>query len=736
MSYVDGLLDKTKDRVYIVERDKDGNRVYRDYPAEYVLYYDDPKGKHQTIYRTPVTKFSSQSNAEFRKEMKIHSNKKLWEQDVNPIFRCLEKNYLGTDAPNLHLCFIDIESDFDEEKGYAPIDDPFNEITAVTVYLAWLDKLITVAVPPKSLTWESASAIAERFEDTFLFHTEAEMLDALLDMIDDADVISGWNSEGYDIPYIVGRVARALAKDDLRRLCLWNQMPKRRDFERYGKKSMTYDIVGRVHLDYMQLYRKYTYEERHSYALNAIGEYELGEQKIEYEGTLDQLYKQDFYKFLDYNRQDVRLLANLDAKLKFIDLANELAHDNTVLLPTTMGAVAITDQAIINAAHKQGLVVPGKKPYSKESVDIMGEDDDDGRAAGAYVAHPKVGIHKYIGAIDINSLYPSTIRALNMGPETIVGQIRPIMTDRYIAEKMKDRLVGKRMMKGPSFSAAWEGLFGSLEYSAVMNMERGTELTIDWEGVEEPTVHTADEVWRLVFESGQKWMLSANGTIFRYDFEGIIPGLLAYWYAERKVLQKKKKEATTKEDIAFWDKRQLVKKINLNSLYGALLNPGCRFHDFRIGQSTTLTGRTIAKHMDSFVNQCITGKYKYDGEAVVYGDTDSISSNSIIRTTKGNMTVEDLFSLGNITWGEGGKEYSRNDDIQVCHLNTERNAAEYTNYNYVYRHKVSKKKYKVTDSDGHEVLVTEDHSIMVEQDGKLISKKPSELVVGDVVISL
>jgi len=171
-------------------------------------------------------------------------------------------------------------------------------------------------------------------------------------------------------------------------------------------------------------------------------------------------------------------------------------------------------------------------------------------------------------------------------------------------------------------------------------------------------------------------------------------------------------------------------------LYGALLNPGCRFHDFRIGQSTTLTGRTIAKHMDSFVNQCITGKYKYDGEAVVYGDTDSISSNSIIRTTKGNMTVEDLFSLGNITWGEGGKEYSRNDDIQVCHLNTERNAAEYTNYNYVYRHKVSKKKYKVTDSDGHEVLVTEDHSIMVEQDGKLISKKPSELVVGDVVISL
>ena len=121
MSYVDGLLDKTKDRVYIVERDKDGNRVYRDYPVEYVLYYDDPKGKHQTIYRTPVTKFSTQSNAEFRKEMKIHSNKKLWEQDVNPIFRCLEKNYLGADAPNLHLCFIDIESDLTKRRDTHPL---------------------------------------------------------------------------------------------------------------------------------------------------------------------------------------------------------------------------------------------------------------------------------------------------------------------------------------------------------------------------------------------------------------------------------------------------------------------------------------------------------------------------------------------------------------------------------------------------------------------------------------
>ena len=200
-----------------------------------------------------------------------------------------------------------------------------------------------------------------------------------------------------------------------------------------------------------------------------------------------------------------------------------------------------------------------------------------------------------------------------MGPETIVGQLRPIMTDRYIAEKQAG---------GASFAAAWEGLFGTLEYTAVMEQQRGTEITIDWETGEE-SVHSAAEVWRMIFDSNRPWILSANGTILTFETEAVIPGLLKRWYAERKDMQKKLKESTTKDDEAYWDKRQLVKKINLNSLYGAILNPGCRFFDKRIGQSTTLTGRAIARHMDAHVNECITGKYDHVGEAIIYGDTDS-----------------------------------------------------------------------------------------------------------------
>jgi len=604
MSYIDSLFDREHDRIHVVER-RNGNRVYREYPANFVFYYDDPRGKHRSIYDTPVSRFSTRNNKEFRKEVRLHSGKQLYESDINPIFRCLEDNYKGQDAPDLHTAFFDIEVDFNKDRGFSPVDDPFNPITAISVYLNWLDQMVTMAVPPKHMSMATAQELVADFENTFLFEDERDMIKMFLDLIDDADVLSGWNSEGYDIPYTINRTIRVLSKDDTRKFCLWGQHPKKRMFERFGAEQETYDLVGRVHMDYMQLYRKYTYEERHSYSLDAIAEYELGEHKTQFEGTLDQLYNQHFKKFIEYNRQDTALLDKLDKKLRFLELASELAHANTVLLQTTMGAVAVTEQAIIVEAHERGFVVPNRKQRN---------DTEDNQAAGAYVAYPKKGLHEWVGSVDINSLYPSAIRAQNMGPETIVGQLRQTMTDHYIQEKMAKN--------GGKFADAWENLFGSLEYTAVMNTEVGTEITIDWQDGSEST-HSAAEIWKLIFDSHQPWILTANGTIITYEKKGIIPGLLERWYSERKDMQAKKKAATDPKDIAFWDKRQLVKKINLNSLYGAILNPGCRFFDKRIGQSTTLTGRAIARHMDAYINECITGEYDHVGEAVIYGDTDS-----------------------------------------------------------------------------------------------------------------
>ena len=607
MSYVDAQFDRDQDVIRVVER-KDGKRHFTEYPVKYTFFYKDARGKYKSIYGDPLSRIVARNTKQFRKELAINQNKELFESDVNPIFQCLSEQYLNVDAPKLNVCFFDIETDFDPERGFADPSDPFMPITAITVHLQWLDSLVTFALPPKGLTMEQAKKEVEEFPNTYLYEKEGDMLEAFLDIIQDADILTGWNSEGYDIPYTVNRVSRVLSKDDTRRFCLWKQLPKKREYEKYGKKAETYDLIGRVHLDSLELYRKYTYEERHTYRLDAIGELEIGENKTVYEGTLDQLYNNDFKTFIEYNRQDVALLDKLDKKLRFIDLSNELAHANTVLLQTTMGAVAVTEQAIINEAHHRGLQVPNRPKRDEENT----------AAAGAYVAFPKKGLHKWIGSMDLNSLYPSVIRALNMDPATIVGQLRPELTQAFVDDQMT--------LQKKSFAGAWEGKFGTIEYEAVMEKKKDVSLTVDFENGESEILSGA-EVYKLIYNSNQPWMLTANGTILTNEFDGVIPGLLKRWYSERKELQAMKGKAIdagNKTEIAFWDKRQLVKKINLNSLYGAILNPGCRFFDKRIGQSTTLTGRAIAKHMSAEVNKVITGKYDHVGDSIIYGDTDSV----------------------------------------------------------------------------------------------------------------
>jgi len=539
------------------------------------------------------------------KELRSLKNKQdyeVWDERLNSWVNIQDSTYL-------------IKGD---KAGFSSPSDPFNPVTAISMYLDWLDQLFTLCIAPRHMSPESVQQITGAFENTILFENEKDMFDMFFQLIDNADVLTGWNSEGYDIPYMVNRVTRVMSKDDTRKFCLLGQMPKPRTYERFGKEEQTYDLIGRIHMDYLQLYKKYNYESRHSYKLDSIGEMEVGENKTQYEGTLDQLYNKDFKKFLEYNRQDTMLLVKIHNKLKFLDLANALAHENTVLLPTVMGSVAMIEMAIMNEAHERGLVVPDKK--RKEG------SNDEQQAAGAYVATPKRGIHEWVGAVDINSLYPSAIRALNMAPETIVGQVRQSLTNQYMYEKGKRLANEKKRAKeddeAVTGSILWEGLFGSLEYTAIMNQERGTMLTLDYEDGRSEDMSAA-EIWKLIYDSHKPWILSANGTIFKYDQEGVIPGLLSRWYSDRKVMQKKLRESTTDEDKEYWDKRQLVRKILLNSAYGALLNEHCRFYDKRIGQSVTLSGRQIVKHMMSTINETITGEYNHDGSAIVYGDTDS-----------------------------------------------------------------------------------------------------------------
>lgn len=628
------MHDRDRDTIFVVERDNNGQRKYTQYPAHYIFYYPDSRGKYTSIFGDRLERFDTTSSKAFNKEKKAFSGKRLFESDMNVVFRCLADNYMNAEVPRLNIAFFDIEVDFNKELGFAPPDDPFNPITAVGVHLNWINQTVCLVIKPRRMSQTEAEEICDSFDGTvLLMNSEEELLLTFIELVEDADILSGWNSTSFDIPYIVNRISRTIGRDHTRNLCLWGQYPKKRTFDSgFGSEVETYDLIGRVHLDYMDLYKKYTYNVMHSYSLDAISEHELDERKVEYEGTLDQLYNNDFKKFIAYNIQDTNLLRRLDDKLQYIDQANLLAHSNTVLLQTTMGAVAQTEQAIVNEAHRLGLIVPDK---ARDNTHIP--------AAGAYVATPVKGLHEWIGSMDLNSLYPSILRACNMSPECIVGQVRHDYTNAGLVEQIKKCKGFTKHVKDPTnvaevfafgktvqdspFPKYWEGRFACEEYEFVMNRDRDKTLWIDFE---DGTSHECSgaEVYDLIFNCGHPWCITSNGTIFSFERQGVVPSLLERWYSERKEMQaeaKKFKDIPGKEaEFAFWDKRQLVKKINLNSLYGALLNPHCRFFDQRLGQSTTLTGRTIARHMAAQTNETITGEYDHLGESIIYGDTDSV----------------------------------------------------------------------------------------------------------------
>ncbi len=557
--YIDAIHDQKKNLIRVVERDAQGVRHLVDHDAEYVFYYTHPAGGTRSMYGDSCKKYSTNDGQKFRKELGRFQNDldrngkpkhKIFEADINPVFRALEKHYKGVEAPTLNLAFFDIETGFDDKRGFAPVDDPFNPVTAISIHLSHVNRLVTLVLRPPTMTIDEAQAVCDQFEDTFLFDDERELLRSFMAVVEEADVLSGWNSTLFDIPYIVNRIKRIIDEDATRDLCLWRMKPRQRLVPKFGRDHESYDLFGRVHLDYLELYQKHNPQQQQSYRLDFIGEIEVGDNKVPYEGTLDDLYKKDFFKFVEYSRQDVALLVKIDAKKKFIELANQIAHVNCVQLKTTMGSVALVEQAILLEMHEMGVVAPNRRPKEEgepepeDDIDLDGlvDDDEDGEeeefdpkkakkkpVVGAYVAKPKVGLQSHVAAVDINSLYPSTIRALNLSPETIVGQIR---SDETRA------LVDDRIAKKVPRAEAWDGIFATLEVEHMMAKD-GAPLTVDFDDGT-TKVFSGRQLYDYIFNPKNNLCVSANGTIFRTDKDGIIPLLLAKWYRERKEMQGKK----------------------------------------------------------------------------------------------------------------------------------------------------------------------------------------------------
>lgn len=525
MSYVSAFIDD--DEICIIER-VNNERVIKHDKIEHVFYSLDQYGDYQTIFGDRCTKHVFDNRKEFYGAMRQYPSEHIFEHDVNPVFRYLSKNYDFDEVPDLNVAFYDIEVAFHEETRYSNPDLAENEIISVAVYQSWTNTMFMIALPPPTMTMEECEQICEKVQaDTdakcVMVSSEAELIKCLLLLIEDSDVISGWNSEAYDFKYIYNRITKVLGKRYVSGLCIGGKEPKMKRVMNDKTKSFEeiYVPVGRVHLDYMNLYKKYTYTELSSYKLDNVAYIELDERKIEYPGTLDQLYKKDFEKFVRYNIKDTYLVKRIDDEKKFIDLTNLLAHNNGVLLETTLGTVGITEQAIINQGHYYSdteLVFPSKPD----------KEENESGAAGAFVAPPKVGIRKLVAGNDINSLYPSTIRALNMSPETLVGHINSDVTDRYIIERVESG-------ETESFAEAWQPFFNTFEFGYMYD-ESDKVLRFEINRSDEVIEATGKKLKEMLYGNDQ-YTVSANGTVFSREKKGIIPTLLERWYSERKKMQ-------------------------------------------------------------------------------------------------------------------------------------------------------------------------------------------------------
>lgn len=693
--YVGTYLDSRNNLLYVNER-INGQRTITSYPLILEYYVPDNDGYYMGYDDVRLKKISLKSYNEYRNH-KIscqESNIKTYELNFNLINKVLYKQYKGCPSPELHKSYIDIEVD---RKGFEYltvkqlVDEACCPINAISIYNDWMNTLFTFMLKPETLSNEEAQTICNKFENTFLFNDEKDLLKAIIAVLEDTDVATGWNFSFFDTPYIVRRITNVLGEEETSKLCLFNQKPNLKEkVNKFNDKNITYEIPGKWFVDYMELYIKHEQGRKESYSLNSIAEIELKEQKVQHDESLEDMYRQRYEDFIKYNRQDTMLVYRIDKKKNYINLHNAQAHDICCSLDQTMGTVGWVDQAIINEAHNNNLLVPDR-------IEGKNSEFDGVVPPGAYCADPIIkGLVSDIFSFDMNSLYPTTIRTLNLSPETIFGQVELSLTLPYLWNRIRTENLWKNVSKQiPDWGAAWGGLWSVLEYDEIMK-QSDTVLTLKLESGERVDL-TAKEIYGLVFNDDNNLCISATGTIYRTDKQGLIASVLGKWYSERKKLKKElfkyetmasgfivddadllnllkstkityidndvkeydfekikellnvdkfdelvkfmgenhlylndnnvivsEYESYFEERQAYYDLAQYVKKIQLNSSYGALLNSASTFYDFRMGSSTTMSGRKVVQHLTSKANELLCGVYADKGYCAEYNDTDSV----------------------------------------------------------------------------------------------------------------
>jgi len=559
-------------KIYIREIDNKGEEYSETFDFKPTLYVPAPKEKAN--YKSLDNKLLGDITFSSIKECKNFidkysgvSNYKIY-GNTNYVFQFLSEKYADDvqwDKSKILIYTLDIEVATDD--GFPDIRLANAAVTAITVYNSINDTYYVFG------TGEYTPSESDKIIKYFRLDNEQEMMQVFLDWWKDnpPHIVTGWNCKFFDIPYIVNRMKYL----DLE---VKHLSPIKRVVDKNvviaGRDNMYYTIIGISTLDYIDLYKKYTYKARESYRLDYIGQVELGMGKItdeEMQGY--DLYKTDYQKFIEYNIKDVEIVKKLDDKMKLLDLVITIAYESKINFEDVFSPVKTWETIIYNFLRKQNIAVPQER-HRGDSKGIE----------GGYVKEPDVGLHKWVVSFDLNSLYPHLIQQYNISPEMMSH-------DEVLKIKYND------------------GVDGILEQKLDTKYLKECQMT-----------------------------LTPNGQHFSTKKQGFLPKLMKLMYDERVIYKKKmleeeqrledgnyKNKEEVVNNIAKFNNVQMAKKILLNSAYGALANQYFLYYSPEQAEAVTMSGqlsiRWIEKHINRFINDLLkTGDMDY----VIASDTDSI----------------------------------------------------------------------------------------------------------------
>lgn len=577
-----------KESVFLRTWTEDGDRIDTEISFRPYLYLEKEDAEDAvSIFKTSLLKKTFKNSLERKRFVDNSSNNRIF-HNLSPEQQFLIDMYKDKNGDPtfsqfpLKIFLLDIEVDTTCDPGHFPTP----ERAAVPINLITVFDTLTKTTH----TW----GLKESYEPTLpdcIYHRCKNEQDLILQFVDFwksdyPDIASGWNSSGFDFPYIINRFMKIFGDDFVKQLSPVDSIRSRKVFNDSGKELTIWSIGGIALIDYMELYKTFSPGEKESFSLNYISELELGEGKIAYNAvSLGELAHTDWKLFVDYNIQDVHLLVKLEEKLKFLEIARMLSYKGCTNFEAALGKVAIVTGAVAIQASAQGYVIPTfPNKMERESYE------------GGFVRDPEKGIQKAIVSFDVNSLYPNTIITLNISPETKLGKV--IEGDISNGED-----ITLRLMNGNTHKLS------------------------------------TDKFKQFLLK--EKISLSQAGVLYSQKTKGAIPNLIDQIYKERvetkvqlsKLKKSGKKDRESMLKITYYDTLQYTLKILLNSIYGTFANKYSSLMDIDNATSITMTGQSVARAGSNILDEYAKRVYGINESITKYGDTDScyISINPILH---------------------------------------------------------------------------------------------------------